>query len=120
MMSALLIIAGIVVWPEMCLAAVLMFNGNSWVGMFALLWAFVRLGGGEKIKVVEKVKVVERLVGQKMTRTDAYACLGLQPGAPRDAVKTAYRDMIGRVHPDRGGSVYLAAQVNTAKELLLP
>lgn len=54
-----------------------------------------------------------------MTRDEAYAILGLQPGADDDAVKSAHRHLMASFHPDRGGSDYLAALINRARDLLL-
>jgi hypothetical protein len=56
---------------------------------------------------------------QAMTRDEAYAILGLQPGADDQAVKKAHRQLMARFHPDRGGSDYLAALINHARDLLL-
>lgn len=57
--------------------------------------------------------------GQAMTRDEAYAILGLQPGADDRAVKAAHRRLMTSFHPDRGGSDYLAALINRARDLLL-
>lgn len=54
-----------------------------------------------------------------MTPAQAYEVLGLAPGASREAIVEAHRRLMQRVHPDRGGSDFLAANVNRAKEVLL-
>lgn len=54
-----------------------------------------------------------------MTRADALAVLGLSEGASRQDIKAAYQRIISGLHPDHGGSDYLAAQVNEAKDVLL-
>ena len=56
---------------------------------------------------------------QAMTVDQAYLVLGLGRGATRDDVHTAHRNLMKRFHPDQGGTTYLAAQVNEAKDVLL-
>jgi DnaJ domain len=54
-----------------------------------------------------------------MSRDEAYAILGLKPGATADAVKAAHKRLMKDFHPDKGGSDYLAAKINAAKDVLL-
>jgi hypothetical protein len=57
--------------------------------------------------------------GPKSDIEEAYAVLGLAPGADAAAIKEAHRRLMKKVHPDHGGSDYLATKINRARDVLL-
>jgi hypothetical protein len=54
-----------------------------------------------------------------MTREEAYAILGLKSGAADEEIREAHRRLMRTAHPDHGGSDWLAARINQARDLLL-
>ena len=55
----------------------------------------------------------------ELSEKEAYEILGLETGASKEDIIKAHKRLMQRLHPDRGGSDYLAARINAAKDKLV-
>ncbi|MFH0342550.1 MAG: DnaJ domain-containing protein [Chromatiales bacterium] len=87
----------------------------------ALLQSYLERVYGEEWKTTASTEAGRESQPDRasMTPEEAYAVLALVPGASKDQIIAAHRRLILRFHPDRGGSDYLAAKINQAKDLLI-
>jgi hypothetical protein len=100
--------------------------GAPWLGVgLALLWGAARRFGGGSGKAPAP-RSAPRESGasasrgsERMTRAEAYDVLGLAPGASKEQILAEYRRLMKKVHPDQGGTTYLATRLNQAKDVLL-
>ena len=67
----------------------------------------------------ERAGAAPRAPAGDVSVEEAYAILGLQPGADAAAIKAAHHRLMKQLHPDLGGSDYLATKLNRARDVLL-
>lgn len=108
------------------LAAMLFLTGRGGSAIAAvimlgpLVWSWLKTpgpGGARKPRFGGPAAPPPKRGG--MTREEAYAVLGLAPGADAEAIRAAHRRLMRMAHPDSGGSDWLASRVNQARDLLL-
>jgi len=82
---------------------------------FVLLQAYLLRSGGKQ----ESSDSYANRNFSEFSNDEAYKILGLDASASHEEVIKAHKRLMQRMHPDRGGSDYLAAKINTAKDQLI-
>jgi DnaJ homolog subfamily C member 19 len=105
------------------LAGLLMlFRGGYMIAIPALAaagLAWVRYGQLKKLLETGSKPTMTQANGGGMDRAQALAVLGLAEDASETEIVAAHRRLITGLHPDQGGSDYLASQINEARDVLL-
>jgi hypothetical protein len=84
-----------------------------------LLESFIDRAHGDDWRFAEAGRSGGGMPGGTMNRVQALEILGLDANADKTNIREAHRRLMLANHPDRGGSTFLAAQINQAKEVLL-
>ena len=110
-----------VIW--LGLAAVLL-AARLWPLAFMVLLAAVAVTAIEQwrartVQLEENANPPAPTGRKAMTAEEAASVLGVPLDADAEAVRAAHRKLIGQIHPDKGGTDYLAAKINEARDLLL-
>ncbi|MCE2927859.1 MAG: DnaJ domain-containing protein [Rickettsiales bacterium] len=110
------------------------YSSNDWMKAGGVLGAAILLARFAKLPlatiiaalpfILPYLKQAENAQSQAhsssaMTREEAALILGIPPRATSEQVKEAHRRLITKNHPDTGGSDYLAAKINQARDVLL-
>jgi len=109
------------------LAAMLFLTGRGAIALSALvflgpmLWSWIaERGGGARVNpgVGPRPRFWQPPPRGGMSHEEAYEILGLRPGASTADIRAAHRRLMAAAHPDRGGSDWLAARINQARDVL--
>ena len=87
----------------------------------AILEAYVARSSpmASPVALNDKLALTDGRRGEAMSNDEALEVLGLEPGADEAAIRAARKRLLGLVHPDRGGSAWLAGKVQQASDTLL-
>lgn len=112
----------------LALALLLVATGKALLAVIPAGFAFFRMAGPTVAKLLfgrllgGKPGGNQRMPsagGTRMSRSEALEVLGLGEGASTSDINDAYRRLMAQVHPDKGGSDWMAAKLNTARKTLL-
>ena len=67
----------------------------------------------------KKEKINQNDYKQKMSLRESYELLGIDENAPLEVIIKSHKELIRKLHPDKGGSSYLSARVNEARDIIL-
>jgi hypothetical protein len=120
LLLGLLLILGLAVTGRLGPAMGMLVAMVAWVWrVFGWWYVLRRMGGVFRGRGAEPHGPASPSSGGAMDEAEALRILGLEKGATAADIKAAHRRLMGQLHPDRGGSDYLAAKINAAKDLLL-
>ena len=106
-------IAATILGAVMVAGAVLAASHGAWLAMAGLA------GAGLYLIVTSRIRPAPPVAVGRMSEAEACSILGITPGASPEAVNAAWRRLMGRAHPDQGGSEGLASRLNAARDVLL-
>tara|TARA_B100000927_G_scaffold208843_1_gene169769 strand:- start:30 stop:497 length:468 start_codon:yes stop_codon:yes gene_type:complete len=67
----------------------------------------------------KKQKINQNDYKQKMSLKESYELLGIDENASLEDIIKSHKELIRKLHPDKGGSSYLSARVNEARDIIL-
>lgn len=103
----------------LAIAAYLAITGRTPVAMLLAGWALWLLGKKPTLAKPEPQTGQTARARAGLSRQEALDILGLHPGASMEDIRAAHKRLMQTCHPDHGGSSYLAARLNAARDVLL-